>query len=165
LKSKISKKYKLFGYIILPFNSLKNYKKFVILSLRNNRNIRKYMQNTNIIQIKEHIIFLIKLKRNLIKYEYFIVYKSGFILGVFYLKMLKNKCYEFGIYLNPKLIGKSKGKTLLKIIEKIAKSKYKAKKFLIFVKQNNIRAIKFYKKHNFFYVKENEKYTFLEKKL
>ena len=86
-------------------------------------------------------------------------------MGIFYLRKLKYKCYEFGIYLNPKLIGKSKGKTLLKIIEKLAKTKYKAKKFLIFVKKNNIRAIKFYKKHNFSYVKENEKYIFLEKYL
>jgi len=159
------KKYNLLGYTILPFNYLKNYKKFLVLSLRNNKNIRKYMSNTNVIQVKAHIKFLIRLKKKLINCKYFVVYKSGFILGVFYLKMLKNRCYEFGIYLNPKLTGKSKGKTLLKIIEKIAKSKYKARKFLIFVKQNNIRAIKFYKKHNFFYVKENGKYIFLEKKL
>ena len=59
------KKYNLLGYTILPFNYLKNYKKFLVLSLRNNKNIRKYMSNTNVIQVKAHIKFLIRLKKKI----------------------------------------------------------------------------------------------------
>ena len=65
---KYDKKYNLFGYTILSFASLKNYKKFIILSFRNNKKIGNHMRNTDIIPVKKHVNFLMKLKKSVINY-------------------------------------------------------------------------------------------------
>jgi len=129
------------SYKIKNFIDLSEKEKKKILKWRNNPLIAKYMLTKNI-SLNEHLKFIDNLKNNN-KKRYFLVEN----IGVIYFTLHSNEIVEIGLYKNP---NKQKvGNKLLKTAIEYAFEELKAKKIILYVFEDNIKAINLYKKFGF----------------
>jgi len=142
-----------------------NYKKFQDLSLeekkevlkwRNHPEIRKWMYNKEKISLKNHLEFIEKLKEKSDK-----IYLKVDELGVVNF-FIKNDIIEIGIHKNP---NKQKvGKILLEFAINYAFNELKAKKIVLYVFEDNTKAINLYKKFGFVEVAKKDNLIKMELK-
>ena len=121
------------------FQDLSIEEKKEVLNWRNHPEIRKWMLNKKEISLQKHLEFIDSLDKNRI-------YLKVDDLGVINFKVFKNYI-ELGIHKNP---NKQKvGSKLLKIAIDYAFEELKAKKIILYVFENNIKAINLYRKFGF----------------
>jgi len=121
------------------FQNLSIEEKKEVLNWRNHPDIRKWMLNQEEISLENHLKFIDSLdeKRIYLKIDN---------LGVINFKVFKDYV-ELGLHKNP---NKQKvGNKLLKAAIEYAFEELKAKKIILYVFENNIKAINLYKKFGF----------------
>lgn len=135
-------------YKLRNFINLTSEEKEMVRNWRNDKRIRRYMYQANIISKIEHINFVEKLK-NETKDFYWLVNDNENYIGVIYLNKVDfiHKHAYLGIYANPKLKGV--GSILMDCLKKLAFKIAKLHTLKLEVIETNERAIKFYKKHSF----------------
>ena len=121
------------------FQDLSLKEKKEVLNWRNHPDIRKWMIDRNEISLKNHLNFIENIPKNKI-------YLKVEDLGVINFKIL-NKKVELGLHKNP---NKNKvGNDLLKTAIDYAFNELNAKKIILYVFENNLKAINLYKKFGF----------------
>ncbi len=127
-----------------------NYKKFQDLSLeekkevlnwRNHPEIRKWMYNKEKIPLENHLKFIESLKEKPNK-----IYLKVDNLGVVNFEIFKNYV-DIGIHKNPN--KQQVGKRLLEFAINYAFNELKAQKIVLYVFEDNVKAINLYKKFGF----------------
>jgi UDP-4-amino-4,6-dideoxy-N-acetyl-beta-L-altrosamine N-acetyltransferase len=127
------------------FQDLSLEEKKEVLKWRNHTEIRKWMLNKEKIPLKEHLKFIENLKNS--NKIYIKVEDIGVINFI-----LKNGYAEFGIHKNPEKQGV--GKKLIEFGISYAFNILKTPKIILYVFENNKKAINLYKKFGF---KETDK--------
>jgi len=133
---------------LINFTELTLKEKKMILSWRNNKNIKIWMYDNLDIKLQHHIEFIKSLKMIKDK-RYFLVKIKNIYIGVInftYIDYINKEC-QFGLYANPKLKGV--GKILLNIIIDYAFKNLDMTTLKAEVFRKNIKAIKLYKKFHF----------------
>jgi len=138
------------------FQDLSLDEKKEVLKWRNHPEIRKYMYNKKLISLKDHLQFIESLKENKNK-----IYLKVEDLGVVNF-LIKNDLVEIGIHKNPN--KKKVGKVLMEFALKYAFEVLKAKKTVLFVYENNKKAINLYKKFGFKIVDKKDNLITMELK-
>lgn len=126
----------------------------LVLSWRNNPNIKKWMHTQDDITIEEHLNFINSLKNSKNK-DYFLVKKEDKYLGVI---DLNGDC--LGIYANPNM--KKVGDILLQQIIKFAFDKKKLSVLKAEVYKKNLPAIRLYNRFKFTTIKDDNKMLTME---
>ena len=138
--------------MIKKFQDLNLQEQKEILEWRNHKDIRKWMYNKNKISLQEHLNFIQKLDKNKI-------YLKIDELGVVNFKVF-DKYVEFGIHKNP-----NKQKVGNKLLEIGLKEAFKYKdKIILYVFENNVKAINLYKKFGFIEVDKKDNLIKMELK-
>jgi len=121
------------------FQNLSLEEKKEVLNWRNHPDIRKWMLNQEEISLENHLKFIDSLdeKRIYLKID---------DLGIINFKVFKNYV-ELGLHKNP--YKQKVGNKLLKAAIDYAFEELKAKKIILYVFKNNIKAINLYKKFGF----------------
>ncbi|EOH7148594.1 UDP-4-amino-4,6-dideoxy-N-acetyl-beta-L-altrosamine N-acetyltransferase [Campylobacter coli] len=128
---------------------------------RNNEKISQFMK-TKYIDFKEHLNFIIVLKKDQTK-KYFLVFKDDEAIGVIdFINIMQDSC-EFGLYVKPDLKGV--GQILMQEIKKYAFEVLKIKELKACVFKQNKRALDLYLKNGFFVASENDDFFFLSSTL
>ena len=138
---------------LVNFIDLDYKEKIEILSWRNHPNVRKWMFNDDIIELDEHLAYINSLQEKEDR-VYFLVKQYGKPIGVIDITNIDNKNLkaEIGLYANPMLKGV--GSLLMNSLIKYSFENLKLKKIVAKVFEENIRAIKLYKKFNFIKISE-----------
>ena len=132
---------------LVNFTDLNKQEKVMVLTWRNNENVKKWMYTTEDILIDEHLSFIDKLKKQKNKL-YFLVKKENENLGVIdFININNNISAEMGIYINPDL--KNLGKLFMQIIIDYAFLTLKVRTIFSEVFEDNIKALGLYKKFGF----------------
>ncbi len=133
---------------LINFTDLNFEEKEMVLSWRNNLDIRKWMYNQNEIKLDEHLNFIESLKGRENKL-YFLVKKENEFIGVLYFTNFDSKEVFYGIYSNPnsKILGI--GRILDKISIDYAFDILKVKRLKLEVFEDNIQVINLHKKYGF----------------
>jgi UDP-2,4-diacetamido-2,4,6-trideoxy-beta-L-altropyranose hydrolase/UDP-4-amino-4,6-dideoxy-N-acetyl-beta-L-altrosamine N-acetyltransferase len=142
----ILKKYFLYECELISFIELAPEEKQMILTWRNDSNIREWMYNKDIIPLESHLSYIESLKDSKDK-KYFLVKKNNEYIGVIDFVKINEESAHMGIYANPK--SKGVGKILLENISKYAFEELKVQKVFAEVFSENQRAYELYKKFNF----------------
>ena len=121
------------------FQNLSLEEKKEVLKWRNHPNIRKWMLNQEEISLENHLKFIENLDQNRI-------YLKVDDLGIINFKVFKNYV-ELGLHKNPN--KKKVGSKLLKTAIEYAFEELQAKKIILYVFEDNIKAINLYKKFGF----------------
>lgn len=140
---------------IVPFYELSEDDKLLVLTWRNNDNIRKWMYDSEIIEQKNHLKFIENLKTVQEK-QYFLVFQDKRRIGVIYFVDIdtENGYSEFGLYANPELGGV--GSILMNTICEYGFNTLRLKRLVAEVFDNNLKAINLYSKFGFkFFDKKN----------
>jgi len=152
---------------MISFTQLSLDKKKMILTWRNNENIRKWMHNTEIISKTSHLQFIKRLEKD-IRNQFFLVQKNNANIGVIYfndIDDIKQEVY-FGLYKNPYIKLKGIGSILLELCIKYTFEILKIKKLQLEVLNHNKRAINLYKRYGFLEVNStnisNKKIIYME---
>lgn len=121
-----------------------------VRSFRNHNEIRKWMYSDDIIPLQDHINFINSLKENDRNYYWLVKMEEKYI-GVISLSRIdfKHRNAYLGIYANPFLVSRGKGKLLIKCIKKLAFDYANLHTLKIEVMDTNEKAINFYKKVGF----------------
>ncbi|HIP35868.1 MAG TPA: UDP-4-amino-4,6-dideoxy-N-acetyl-beta-L-altrosamine N-acetyltransferase [Crocinitomix sp.] len=140
--------------LLTNFIDLNDADKLMTLDWRNNKNIRKWMYNSNVISEKEHLAFMDTLRIDKTKQYYLVSYKGKYI-GVIYFTNIDNlmRVTEFGLYSNPNLKGN--GKMLMESICLYCFNILSLDKIIGEVFAENKRAITLYQFFNFEKIDEN----------
>jgi len=148
------------NFCIKNFILLDDEEKKIILNMRNNENIKKYMYNKFTINMEEHIKFIESLKKNYSNLYFVVKEKYDKITGVISFNNIDDnrKTTTIGLYKNP-FENKKTGKYLIYFIKKIAFEKLNLKQITAEVLDYNKLAINFYKKHGFIYSHSEKKYN------
>lgn len=96
------------NFEFIKFQDLSEDLKIKVLYWRNDKEIRKWMYNTNLIDLKQHLNFLNSLNSSKDKI-YFLVKRGGIPIGVFSLIDIKAKNAEWGYYMAPEFQQKNLG--------------------------------------------------------
>ena len=132
--------------ILKKFQDLSLEEKKEVLNWRNHPEIRKWMLDKNEISLKNHLNFIEEMPKNRI-------YLKVGNVGVINFKILDEKV-ELGLHKNP---YKNKvGNDLLKTAVDYAFNELNAKKIILYVFEDNIKAINLYKKFGFIEVDKKE---------
>lgn len=134
-----------------------------ILAWRNNDEIRRWMENNDIITLSSHLDFAEKLAdRN--DCIYLLVEYEDTPIGVINLINIDagEKSAELGVYRRPDMNGKGLGDILIRMIEKTAEKLHLEKLFLK-VKKGNTAASSLYKRNDFIEYAEDDVYKYMEK--
>lgn len=132
---------------LINFIDISSEEKKMVLSWRNHKDIRRWMNNQKEISLEEHLNYIDSLcnKKDRI---YFLVEELNEYLGVIdFTNIVENEFAEFGVYAKPSLIGV--GSKLMDTIIDYAFKNLKLKKLIANVYVNNEKAIKLYKKFDF----------------
>lgn len=127
--------------MLKEFTKLNYEEKLMILGWRNHPETSKFMINKQV-ELKEHLNFINSLLNNKTK-KYFLVDD----IGVIDFTNIRNEKAEIGLYKNP-----SKQKVGFKLMSEIINygfNELKLKKLILYVYENNKRAINLYRKFNF----------------
>ncbi len=139
---------------LTKFQDLSLEEKKEVLNWRNHPEIRKWMLDKNKISLKNHLNFIENLKEDKI-------YLKVEDLGVINFKILGQKA-ELGLHKNPE---KNKvGKILLNEAIEYAFNKLNAKKIILYVFGDNIKAINLYKKFGFIEIDKKDNIIKMELK-
>ena len=131
---------------LTKFQNLSLEEKEEVLNWRNHPEIRKWMFDKNKISLKNHLEFIDNMPKNRI-------YLKVGDLGIINFKILDEKV-ELGLHKNP---NKNKvGNDLLKTAIDYAFNELNAKKIILYVFEDNIKAINLYKKFGFIEVDKKE---------
>lgn len=132
---------------LVNFLDLTYDEKKMVLDWRNNVNIRKWMYNQNIIELKDHLTFIDNLKTKK-DCKYFLVKEYGVAIGVInFTQIIKGESLHMGIYTNPNMKGK--GKVLLEEIINYTFDILGIKKIVSEVFFKNLKAYNLYLNYNF----------------
>ncbi len=124
---------------LTKFQDLSLEEKKEVLNWRNHPEIKKWMFDKNEISLKNHLKFIENIPKNKI-------YLKAGDLGVINFKILNDKV-ELGLHKNP---SKNRvGKILLKTAIEYAFDKLNTKKIVLYVFEDNLKAINLYKKFAF----------------
>ena len=145
---------------LIDFTNLNEAEKKIVFDMRNHPSIRKWMYNKNELDFKEHLDFILSLKKNPTK-KYFLVKEDEIYLGVIDFKII-NQYAEIGLYKNPKLKGV--GKKLLKTLIDYGFNQLRLNKLILFVFENNKRAILLYKAFGFKIIQKKQNLIKMELK-
>ncbi len=134
--------------IFINFIDMTFDEKEMVLSWRNNKNIKQWMYNSSDISLENHLAFIEKLKSSTDK-EYFLLKQNNSYVGVIDFTNIdkKNGSCEFGLYGNIELKGT--GKILLNSICEYAFERLNIKKLIAEVFIKNEKAINLYKRFDF----------------
>jgi UDP-4-amino-4,6-dideoxy-N-acetyl-beta-L-altrosamine N-acetyltransferase len=127
--------------MLKEFTNLNNEEKLMILGWRNHPETSKFMINKQV-ELKEHFNFIDSLKTNKTK-KYFLVGD----IGVIDFTNITNEKADIGLYKNP-----SKQKVGFKLMSEIINygfNELKLKKLILYLYEDNIKALNLYKKFNF----------------
>lgn len=140
--------HKLESISAINFINLNKKQKEIILNMRNNQNIAKWMQTSQTITKKEHEVFVESLRTNY-KKAYFAILVNNEIIGMCSFNDIDyiNKNSFIGIY--AKDSGFGLGSKIMHMIKYIAFIELELHIIYANVLENNKYAIQFYKKHNF----------------
>ena len=138
---------------LTKFQDLSLEEKNEVLKWRNHPDIRKWMFDTNEISLENHLNFIDNIPKNRI-------YLKAEDLGVINFKII-NDTAELGIHKNPD--KKRVGNILLKTAIDYAFNNLNAKKIILYVFENNLKAINLYK--NFGFVESNKKDNIIKMEL
>lgn len=147
----------------IPFQLLGEEELREILSWRNHKAVRLWMENKHIITWAEHLQFAKSLESSKSKL-YFLVKEKENSLGVVNLSEIDGKSAQLGIYRNPCASMKGIGKRLMNIIEYISK-KIQLKRLWLKVQKNNYPALSLYKRCNYKYAYSDMSYAYFEKEI
>ena len=129
---------------IKPFQSCSYDEKMMILSWRNDPEIRSYMINNRVIPIEEHLSFVEKLNST-DEMEYYLVRNDERYIGVISLTNIKDGIAELGVYKNPMETEKGTGVLLLSMIHKVAVRR-RIQKISLKVYKTNKKALHLYER-------------------
>ena len=138
---------------LTKFQDLSIEEKKEVLKWRNHPDIRKWMYDTNKISLENHLNFIDNMPKNRI-------YLKVEDLGVINFKII-NDTAELGLHKNPE--KKRVGNILLKTAIDYAFDELKIKKIILYVFENNVKAINLYK--NFGFVESNKKDNIIKMEL
>ena len=135
---------------LINFTDLTITEKEKVLEWRNNKDIRKWMLNSKIIPLEEHLNYIDSLKL-LTDRVYFLVRYRGEDIGVIDFTNIDfiNKRANFGLFVRPNGRGKGFGKILMKLIMDYAFNRLKIEELIAEVFPRNRVAINLYEKFNF----------------
>jgi len=125
-----------------------------VLSWRNHPEIRKWMYNKKEISLKEHLNFIETLKKD--KHR---LYFKVDDLGVINYK-INNKNAEIGLHKNPN--KKNVGKILMEKLINYGFNKLNLSKLILYVYEDNLKAINLYKKFGFIETDRKDKLIKME---
>lgn len=132
---------------MISFTKLSHERKKELLKLRNYPDVRKWMYNSSIISLAEHLEFIDSLKGSSDR-QYFAIYLTNELIGSFNLNYLDSVRALIGIYVNLELTQKGLGaKVIASAIEHAKASGIK--ELLLEVFKENDRAKAFYEKFGF----------------
>jgi UDP-4-amino-4,6-dideoxy-N-acetyl-beta-L-altrosamine N-acetyltransferase len=131
---------------MINFIDLSLEEKKLILSWRNHPNIRKWMYNQNIIELKDHLNFIESLKNSKDK-KYFVVKKDDTYIGVIDFNNITKQSLVMGIYKNPNTY--KSGNILLNTLIHYAFDILNVDTIFSEVFDENEKAKALYKKYNF----------------
>jgi len=151
---------------LVNFSELSYEEKVMILSWRNDPNIRKWMRNQEEIPLQNHLDF-IKALKNKNDRCYFVVKVKDEYIGVIDFTEIDqtNKTAFCGLYVNPNNTKAGLGKSLMCAIATHAKEQLKLECLKLEVLQTNQRALKLYKKFGFIQTEITDKYVYMERKI
>ena len=142
--------------IFKDFTFLSDDEKKEVLELRNKKNIRENMTNSEIISLENHFNFINSLKDSSNK-KYFAIFSQDELLGS--LNFIKNEELSWGLYF------KDSSSPILKSVSTYIFLEFIFKQFdddiNSSVKKNNIQALNFNKSFGFDIFKENNEYFYL----
>jgi len=144
-------------YIAINGNTLTNFINLtkeqhkIVLSMRNDTSILKWMYGRHIIKLSEHLKFIKKLKNDKSNHYWLVRDSSGNYIGVISINKLhtENKNAYLGIYTNPSIKTKGLGHVLIDCLKYLAFIEFKLHTLKLEVFENNKRAIKFYERNGF----------------
>ena len=140
--------------IIKKFQNLSNEEKIEVLEWRNDKSIREFMYDKESISLENHLNFIDNLDNSK-------VYLKVDDLGVINFR-IKNNFAEIGLHKNP---NKQKvGSKLMKTLIDYGFNVLKLDKLILYVFENNIKAINLYKKFGFIEVDKKDNLIKMELK-
>lgn len=133
---------------LINFTELTLKEKEMVLSWRNNPEIKKWMYNSDDIILENHLAYIETLKNSTDKL-YFLVKDSGEYIGVIDFTNIDkiNSSCEFGLYANMEIKGV--GKILMNLICEYAFNSLNVNKLMAEAFVENEKAISLYKRFNF----------------
>jgi UDP-4-amino-4,6-dideoxy-N-acetyl-beta-L-altrosamine N-acetyltransferase len=146
---------------LINFINLNLDEKKMLLSWRNNHNIRKWMHNKNEISMDEHLSYIESLEEKNDRI-YFLVKQEGVTIGIIDFTSINkvSNSAEIGLYSNPDIKGV--GTILMQEIVKYGFDNLKLKKLIANVFLENTKAISLYKKYNFKELKVDKDLLYME---
>jgi UDP-4-amino-4,6-dideoxy-N-acetyl-beta-L-altrosamine N-acetyltransferase len=118
----------------------------MILDWRNSESVKKYMYNSDDIQLENHLNFIEKLKDSTDKL-YFLVQKNDEYIGVIDFTNISSKSVDMGLYTNPNTRGN--GKVLMTQIINYSFNILKKEIIYAEVFEDNQKAFNLYKNFGF----------------
>lgn len=145
------KDYKFGNLRLVNFINLSSREKEMIRRWRNHKEVSRWMCSKKNISLREHSLFLKKLKSDSSSHYWLGSYRGDEYLGVVYLNKIDyfNRHAYLGIYTNPETPVKGRGRLLMDCLKKITFKRLKLHTLKLEVEQDNLRAIKFYKMAGF----------------
>lgn len=134
------------GVVFKNFTSLDDDEAKMVLEWRNSQEIRRWMYNSQEIELQTHLNFISSLKDDKTKY-YFLLKQDREYIGVIDLTNINSKSADIGIYKNPSLYGV--GDTLMHAIIGYGFGSLGLNALYAEVFKDNKRAYELYTKHNF----------------
>ncbi len=149
------------SFSLKNFTELGDAEKEIVLSWRNNQNIRKWMFHQELIFLKQHRAFIDALQ-NKKDTLYFLLYENKDALGVidFTDIDLQTGSAEIGLYANPSLHGV--GKKMMQNIIRYGFGHLKLKRLYAAAFKNNTKAIALYNRFHFQQYKETKEILYME---
>ena len=135
--------------ILINFTDMNEEEQDKVLSMRNDKRIRRWMVNDKVITREEHKAFMDALKTDTTNH-YFLVKRNEYN-GVVSLNRYDsyNRRAYLGIYANPDLSGKGAGTACMQVLLYLAFEVFGLHTLKLEVISDNIRAIQLYEKFGF----------------
>jgi len=138
------------------FTKLTADEKAMVLTWRNDENIRSYMYTNEIISPENHENFIASLKTRKDK-QYFVVYKNSAPIGVVDLVDITDTTASLGLYANPYSDRKGIGRIILRALIRYAYETLALKVLQIECFEDNDKAKTLYQKFDFIETKRTLK--------
>ncbi|MDA7738839.1 UDP-2,4-diacetamido-2,4,6-trideoxy-beta-L-altropyranose hydrolase [Amylibacter sp.] len=145
-----------FGQVeLVSYVNLNSNDQAFALKMRNDISVKRWMYSQREISQREHRDFIKKLNDNQER-RYFLVKLQGTIVGsINFSNIVPNDSLDFGLFTNPYIELKGAGRILEAAGNYYANFKFGVKKVKLEVFSDNTRAIKFYKKCGYSFVRSN----------
>ena len=149
------------SFSLKKFTELGDAEKEMVLSWRNNQNIRKWMFHQELISLEQHRAFIDALQSRK-DALYFLLYEDKEAIGVidFTDIDLQRGSAEIGLYTNPSLHGV--GKKMMQNIIRYGFGHLKLKRLYAAAFKSNTKAIALYSRFHFQQYKETKEILYME---